>query len=90
MAIQPGSENIIDAIGTGLMIGFKRAGEGSSSFNLGIGFVTDPGAKVLGDGFVENQPPPEGESTTVRFRETSYTGLLFLASKNDFMNSPWD
>ena len=80
VAIQPGSENIIDAIGTGLMIGFKRAGDDTSSFNLGIGFVTDPSATVLGDGFEENKPPPEGESTTVRLRETSFTSLLFLAS----------
>ncbi len=77
-ALQPGSDNIIEAIALGLMIGFRR-GDTSESFNLGIGVVVDPNTKILGDGIVANQPLPAGE-TAIRFKEVMQTGVLVLAS----------
>lgn len=78
IALQPGGENVIDAIGMGLMIGFRR-GQTSQSFNFGIGYVVDPNTKVLGNGISEDQPLPAGE-TEIRLKETAQSGLLFLAS----------
>jgi hypothetical protein len=79
MAIQPGTDNIIDAIGAGVMIGFRRREEKSASFNIGIGVLYDVDTQILGDGFVENQPPP-GNETEVRFRHGSQSGLLIMTS----------
>jgi len=79
VAVQPGSEEIIDAIGAGFMIGFKRAGSKGDSWNFGVGLVVDPNVQVLGDGFIENAVPPEGESQ-VRFKQTSATSMLLLTS----------
>ncbi len=78
VAIQPGSGEIIDAIGAGLMVGFRR--KGSQSFNIGVGIVIDPNTRVLGDGFTANAAPPAGEETAVRYRETLQTGVLILTS----------
>ena len=85
VVIQPGgSDEIVEAFGLGVMIGFKRKPEtnaDTSSWNLGVAYVIDPSVKVLGDGFEENQPPPAGE-TGIRFKEVSDTGILFLVSFN--------
>jgi hypothetical protein len=78
IAIQPGSDNIIDAIGMGLMVGARRE-QSAQSFNLGIGVVFDPNTRVLGDGIRANEPLPSGE-TDIRYRETLQTGLLVLTS----------
>jgi len=51
----------------------------ASSWNLGIGFRVDPQAKVPGDGFIANQPPPPGE-TAVRFKTEPRYGLMLLSS----------
>ena len=79
VAIQNGSDDFIEYIGAGIMLGFRRTGESTNSFNIGLGVVVDPSAKILGDGIVENQPLPEGE-TAVRFKETSQLGLLAMVS----------
>lgn len=81
VAIQPGSNEIIDAIGFGVMVGFKRTSDPSdaSSWNIGMGFVVDPNVKVLGDGIQADQPLPPGE-TEVRFKEKSQWGLLIITS----------
>ncbi len=52
---------------------------GASSFNIGIGAVVDPRVQVLGDGFVENQPPP-GTETEVRYKTTDQWGVVVLFS----------
>jgi len=84
ISLQPGTDEIIEAVGAGLMIGFKRPDKSGSSWNIGIGFVVDPNVQVLGDGFVANEPPPSGVSgepeMQVRFKEKSQTGVLILAS----------
>lgn len=81
IAVQPGSEEIIEAIGAGIMVGFKRdRGENEfSSWNIGIGGIVDPNVRTLGDGIEENKPLPEGE-TQIRYKEKSQAGLLVLAS----------
>ncbi len=79
VAIQPGTEEIIEAIGIGWMAGFRRPEKLNDSWNLGIGYVVDPSVKVLADGMEENKPLPAGE-TQVRLKETSQGGLFLLAS----------
>jgi hypothetical protein len=79
VALQPGTDEIIEAIALGAMIGFRRAEDTTESFNLGIGLVIDPNVRVLGDGIREGQPLPAGE-TMVRYKQTSQKGALFLAS----------
>jgi len=79
ISLQPGTNEIIEAVGVGLMLGFKRESHSLSSWNIGLGFVIDPSVSILGDGVKENQPVPVGEQT-VRFKETSQIGLLLLTS----------
>ncbi|XCN74530.1 MAG: hypothetical protein Q3M24_07235 [Candidatus Electrothrix aestuarii] len=78
VAIQNGSDDFIEYIGAGVMLGFRR-GNTKESFNIGLGVVVDPSSQILGDGIVENQPLPEGE-TAVRYKETSQLGLLAMVS----------
>lgn len=80
VAVQPGSDEIIDAIGAGFMIGFRRDGSDQpSSWNFGVGAIVDPNVTVLGDGFTENAAPPENE-TQVRLKQTSQRGIVLLTS----------
>lgn len=78
IALQPGTEDVIEAIGMGLMFGFRR-GKGDESFNLGFGVVIDPNTRILGEGVVANQPLTNGE-TEVRYKEELQTGFLILSS----------
>lgn len=50
-----------------------------AAFNLGIGVVVDPNARILGDDIEANQPLPPGE-TEIRFKETDQWGILLLFS----------
>ncbi|MBN2131593.1 MAG: hypothetical protein JW741_18995 [Sedimentisphaerales bacterium] len=80
VALQPGTDEIIEAVAVGVMVGFRRPNDDSgSSWNIGVGYVTDPNEQVLGDGFVANEPPP-GTETTVRFKEVSQDGVVLLFS----------
>jgi len=84
VGIQNGSEEVIEAIGMGVMIGFRRSKKTSDSFNFGLGGVVDPKSKTLGDGLKEgdllvdenNNPDP----SQIRFKETAQWGLLFMFS----------
>lgn len=78
VSLQPGTDNIIEAIGMGLMFGFRR-GSGSESFNLGFGMVVDPNTRILGDGVFADRPLPNGE-TEVRYKEEMQRGFLILSS----------
>jgi len=82
VALQPGSDEIIEAIALGWMIGFKREGQqtdDTSSWNFGLGLVVDPNAQTLGSGLNANSPLPDGEEG-IRFKEESQLGILFLTS----------
>jgi hypothetical protein len=78
VALQPGTENVIDAIGTGFMIGLRRAKSGNDSFNLGIGVMVDVNARTLGNGILEDQPLAEGDS--IRYKQRSQLGVLLMSS----------
>ncbi len=79
VALQPGTDEIIEAIAFGWMVGFKRSADSHESFNLGIGAVIDPSVKILGDGVEENAVLQNGEQQ-IRFKETSQEGLLLITS----------
>lgn len=87
IAVQPGTQNIIEAVGIGWMLGFKRANivakdtapNRGDSFNLGLGIMVNPNAQVLGDGITKNQALPAGE-TAVRLKTTTEMGWLFVFS----------
>jgi hypothetical protein len=82
LALQPGSNNIVEAVAFGLMVGLKRPSqskESTASWNLGLGFVVDPHVQVLGDGIHENQPLPPGE-TEIRYKQESQWGALIIFS----------
>lgn len=78
LAVQPGVGEIIEAVGFGLMVGFRR-GDSTQSFNLGLGGLVDASSPVLGDGIAENAPLPAGEMT-VRLRHKSVFSWLALFS----------
>lgn len=79
IALQPGSDEVIDAIGAGLMVGFRRPNAETQSFNIGVGVLYDINSQVLGDGIEENKPLP-GIETEVRYKERSQDGLLIMSS----------
>lgn len=81
VAIQPGSDELVKAIGFGVMFGFKRSLDSKdlSSWNIGFGAVVDPSVKVLGEGLQKNQPLPVGE-TEIRYKNKSQWGALILTS----------
>lgn len=79
VAIQPGTDNVIQAVAMGLMLGFKREKDDKLSWNLGLGVSVDPNTKVLGDGITRNAALPTGE-TEARLRTTSRAGLQIIFS----------
>ena len=86
VAVQPGSDSVIDAIGLGWMFRFpdKLQMLGNRTLNIGFGLIADQGVRVLGDGFVENTAPPTSPTgtpeTQVRYRTTSQSGIFAMAS----------
>lgn len=79
VAVQAGEGELIQAVGAGIMVGLRRPGEGSDSFNMGLGLLIDLNVRTLGEGIEENEPLPEGE-TTIRFKEQSQAGLMIMSS----------
>jgi hypothetical protein len=79
IALQPGTDEIIEAVGAGFMIGFRREDGNGSSWNFGIGAAVDPNVRILGDGFQANAPPP-GNETQIRFKEKGQVGILLISS----------
>jgi hypothetical protein len=79
VALQPGTDDIIDAAAMGIMIGFRRAKDSSQSFNLGAGVVVDPNSRVLGEGLFANQPLPNGE-TEIRYQQKAKYGFIVVTS----------
>jgi hypothetical protein len=78
-AIQPGGDDVIQAIGGGLMVGMRPDRGSVDSFNLAIGALLDTHVKSLGDGVEKNKALPAGE-TQVRYKDSSQWGLLVMLS----------
>lgn len=78
LAVAPGSR-IVDAVGGGLMLGYRPHRTNQYSFNFGIGGTLDLDARVLGDGLIANEPLPPRESSA-RTKHTTAAGLLILFS----------
>lgn len=79
IALQPGTDEIIEAIGFGMMLGFRKNDSTDQSFNIGLGVAYDPNTQTLGEGVVDGEPLPEGE-TDVRFLDQDQVGLLLMTS----------
>jgi len=79
VCILSSSKEVIDAMGGGIMFGFRRSLDKSDSFNFGIGLVNDTKIKILGDEIEENEPLPDGE-TEIRFKTKSAIGLIIMFS----------
>lgn len=85
VAILSGTNEIIDAIGVGLIVGFfgqpekdakgkTISNKGRFSMNLLLGGYVDPKTQVLANGFKDGEIPPVGE-TTVRFKNVTQYGI---------------
>jgi len=87
VGVQPGgSDDIIEAIGAGVMWGFKGTGKNlfnSTQFNIGFGVFVDPTVETLGDGVFENQPLPVGE-TVIRTKEDYQTNFMVMFTVSPF------
>lgn len=85
IAVQPGSDELVDAIGVGWMwrLPDKLRLLGERTLNIGVGFLSDPNVPVLASGFVENAPAPSGPNgpaQQARLRSTDKTGFFITAS----------
>ena len=87
VAAQPGSSQIISAVGAGVMIGFRRPkGSTPSGFGLGIGYEAIPAAQVLGKEFVDGQKAPigpNGQPLSIRY-ETQDKGSVLVVLSGTF------
>lgn len=79
VAIQGSDKEVIEAFGAGWMVGLKPKNDQSYGFNVGLGLILDPAVTVLGDGIVENQPLPSGE-TVVRLKEENQISAFLSVS----------
>jgi hypothetical protein len=78
IAVMPGTDNLIQSFGGGVMFALRRA-KSSNSFNLGLGAMMNPNQQVLGDGIVENQPLASGESG-IRYKTVTAWGYILICS----------
>ena len=79
VGVMSGTDQLIEAAGMGVMLGFRRSREKDNSFNIGVGYMVDPSSRTLGDGITANQPLPEGESG-IRYKNQSRGGIVVMAS----------
>lgn len=79
-ALQPGTDDIVEAAALGWMVGFRQKGS-DKSFNIGLGVAVDPNVRTLGDGVVRDQPLPAGE-TLIRYREEAQYGVILIFSQS--------
>jgi hypothetical protein len=80
IAVQPGSEQTVQAVGAGILYGFRRQADKTDSFNLGIGIVLEQNVKELGDGIEANKAATRrGDASTVQGigkSRLAYNGFL--------------
>tara|TARA_R110001599_G_scaffold350254_2_gene580036 strand:+ start:20276 stop:20785 length:510 start_codon:yes stop_codon:yes gene_type:complete len=79
VALQPGGSELIDAIGAGIMFGFRKDNSSDISFNLGFGVMADPNTQILGEGIEANKPLP-GNETEIRYSNETQAGLVTIFS----------
>ncbi len=84
VSVLPGTNNIIDTIGTGIVLGFlggrSSESEGNKfSMNIAVGGYVDPETRVLADDFEDGKAPPIGE-TTVRYSTVAQYGFQGVLS----------
>lgn len=79
VAIRTGDNDPVAEAGLGLMVGLRRSKKATDSFNIGVGIMVDPDAKVLSDGFEANLPAPTG-ATEVAFRTEERFSLAVIFS----------
>jgi len=75
----------VTAYALGWMVGMRHPNASSTSsnvsWNFGVGFRVEPGARFLGEGIVANQPLPPGETVSpVRTRSGTAYGVMLLSS----------
>ena len=76
--------NPISAYALGWMVGFKQPPDPATkkspdlSWNFGLGLRVDPGARVLGDGLVANEPLPLNDQ--IRYKTSPRYGLMVVSS----------
>jgi hypothetical protein len=86
VGIQSGGNNkVIDAIGGGLMFGFKTSDDKTShaSLNIGVGYAGVISAQSLGSEFVRDAKAPvdsAGKPLPIRFVTHDAGAVMFLAS----------
>lgn len=84
VAAQPGSAQIISAVGAGWMVGFRRPkGTTPSGFGLGFGYESIPAAQVLGSEFVNGQKAPvdaNGSPLPIRYETQDKGSVLVVLS----------
>jgi hypothetical protein len=84
VAAQPGSSQIISAVGAGWMLGFRRPqGSATPGFGLGLGYEAIPAAQVLGSEFVDGQKAPvdpSGNPIPIRYETQDKGALLAIFS----------
>lgn len=79
VAVQPGSDQTVAAVGGGVLFGWRRAVDKPDSFNVGAGVLADQNVRTLGDGIYANQALPAGE-TQIRYKESTRWGVILMAS----------
>jgi len=83
VSAQPGSSQIIEAVGAGIMLGFRRPKNTQpTGFGLGIGYEAIP-AQVLGSEFVNGKPAPvgpTGQPIPIRYETEDKGALLVILS----------
>ena len=84
VAAQPGSSQIISAVGAGWMIGFRRPkGSTPSGFGLGVGYEAIPAAQTLGSEFIAGQKAPlgpNGQPLPIRYETQDKGSVLVILS----------
>lgn len=80
MAVAATADKALSGVGVGWMYGRKSKESDSDGFSVGIGVVLDGDIKDLAEGFEENEPPP-GTETTVRFEEKSRWSALLIVTR---------
>jgi hypothetical protein len=84
VSVMPGTNDIIDVIGVGIVVGFigGRSAEADTnkfSMNIAAGGYVDPGTRILADDFEDGKAPPEGE-ITIRYKTIAQYGAQGMLS----------